>query len=49
MIFIGDAIYLGGNDDAVRAAGIDSIAVRDIDETKRVVEAITLCLADMRD
>lgn len=44
MIFLGDAIYPGGNDDAVRAAGIDSIAVRDIHETKRVVEGILLCL-----
>lgn len=44
MVFLGDAIYPGGNDDAVRAAGIDTIAVRDIHETKRVVEGIVLCL-----
>ncbi|MBA3897354.1 MAG: HAD-IIB family hydrolase [Sphingomonadaceae bacterium] len=49
MIFLGDAIYPGGNDDAVRAAGIDSIAVRDVHETKRVAEGITLCLAGMRE
>ncbi len=45
MIFIGDAVYPGGNDDPVRAAGIDTIGVRDIHETKRVIEAISLCLA----
>lgn len=44
MLFLGDATYPGGNDDAVRAAGIDTIAVRDIHETKRVLEGITLCL-----
>ena len=44
MIFIGDAIYPGGNDNAVREAEIDSVAVRDITETKRVIEAIVLCL-----
>jgi len=44
MIFIGDAIYPGGNDDPVRKAGIDTIAVRDSHETRRVIEAIILCL-----
>ncbi|MEO8317713.1 MAG: HAD-IIB family hydrolase [Bradyrhizobium sp.] len=48
MIFLGDAIYPGGNDDSVRTAGIDSIAVRDIHETKRVIEGIALCLDDAR-
>ncbi len=46
MIFIGDALYLGGNDYAVHESGIDTIAVRDIHETKRVMEAIIMCLAD---
>ena len=44
MIFIGDALYPGGNDFPVRAAGVDTIAIRDVTETKRVIEAITLCL-----
>ena len=34
MIFLGDAIYPGGNDDPVRAAGIDTIKVRDPEETE---------------
>jgi len=46
MIFIGDALYPGGNDYAVHEAGIDTIAVRDIHETKRVVEGIILSLGD---
>ena len=44
MIFVGDALYPGGNDYPVRAAGIDTIAVRDITETKRIIETIVFCL-----
>jgi phosphomannomutase len=44
MIFVGDALYPGGNDYPVRAAGVDTIAVRDITETKRVIETIVFCL-----
>jgi HAD superfamily hydrolase (TIGR01484 family) len=45
MIFVGDALYPGGNDYPVRAAGIETIAVRDVAETKRVIEAIIICMA----
>ena len=44
MIFVGDALYPGGNDYPVRSAGIDTIAVRDITETKRIIETIVFCL-----
>ena len=44
MIFIGDAVYPGGNDYAVHEAGIDTIGIRDVAETRRVSEAIALCL-----
>lgn len=44
MIFMGDAIYPGGNDYPVKEAGIDSIAVGSVDETKRCIEAIIYCL-----
>lgn len=37
MLFIGDALYPGGNDAPVRAMGVSTIAVRDIEETKRVI------------
>lgn len=44
MIFIGDAIFPGGNDYAVKEAGVYSILVRDPNESKRVIEAIVACL-----
>ncbi len=47
MIFIGDAIFPGGNDYPPKAAGVLSIQVRDTTETKRVVEAIIACLGSM--
>ncbi|MEQ8667626.1 MAG: HAD-IIB family hydrolase [Pirellulales bacterium] len=45
MIFIGDAIFPGGNDYPAKQAGAISICVRDPGETKRVVEAIIACLS----
>ena len=44
MIFIGDALFPGGNDYPAEEAGVESICVRDPDETKRVIEAIIACL-----
>lgn len=44
MIFVGDALFPGGNDEPAKLAGVLSIAVRDPHETKRVVEAILACL-----
>ena len=46
MIFIGDAIFPGGNDYPAKQAGATSICVRDPEETKRVIEAIIACLND---
>jgi phosphomannomutase len=45
MIFVGDALFPGGNDYAAKEAGALSIQVRDPNETKRVIEAITACLS----
>jgi hypothetical protein len=45
-IFNGDARYPGGNDYAVHEASIDTIGVRDVLETRRVSEAIILCLGN---
>ena len=45
MIFVGDALFPGGNDYAVKDAGVESIEVRDSTETKRVIEAIVACLS----
>jgi hypothetical protein len=44
MIFIGDALFVGGNDYPAEKAGVVSIPVRDPHETKRVTEAIIACL-----
>jgi phosphomannomutase len=44
MVFVGDALFPGGNDYPAKDAGVVSIQVRDPDETKRVVEAIIACL-----
>ncbi len=44
MIFVGDALFPGGNDYPAKQAGVVSIAVRDPEETKRVIEAIAACL-----
>jgi phosphomannomutase len=44
MIFIGDALFPGGNDYPAKEAGALSIQVKDPHETKRVIEAITACL-----
>jgi phosphomannomutase len=44
MIFVGDALFVGGNDYPVQEAGVASISVRGPDETKPVTEAIIACL-----
>lgn len=46
MIFIGDALYRGGNDYPAEKAGVVSIPVKDPSETKRVIQTIIACLAD---
>ena len=44
MLFIGDAVFPGGNDYPAKQAGVFSIRVRDPHETKRVIEAVIACL-----
>jgi len=44
MIFVGDALFPGGNDYPAKEAGALSIAVRDVHEAKRVIESIVACL-----
>jgi phosphomannomutase len=46
MIFIGDALFPGGNDYPAQEAGVVSIPVRGPAETKLVIRAIAACLAD---
>ena len=47
MIYIGDALFVGGNDYPAEEAGVDSIPVLGPHETKRVTQAIIACLADL--
>jgi len=44
MIYVGDALFPGGNDAPVRETGAVCIQVRDPDETKRVIETVIACL-----
>ena len=44
MIYVGDAVFPGGNDYPAKEAGALSIEVRDPGETKTVIEAIIACL-----
>jgi HAD superfamily hydrolase (TIGR01484 family) len=45
MMFVGDAIFPGGNDYPAEQTGVVSVCVRGPHETKRVVEAVIGCLA----
>ena len=46
MIYVGDALFPGGNDYPAEEAGVASIEVRDPHESKRVIEAIVACVDD---
>jgi phosphomannomutase len=43
MMFIGDAIFPGGNDYPAKELGLDTVRVRDPKETLAVIEAIVAC------
>ncbi len=44
MIYVGDALFPGGNDYPARETGATCIQVRDPDETKRVIETMIACM-----
>jgi phosphomannomutase len=44
MIFVGDALFVGGYDYPVAEAGVDSIAVRGPEKTKPVMKASLVSL-----
>ncbi len=46
MIFIGDALFAGGNDYPAEQAGVVSVCVRGPHETKRVIQTAIACLSD---
>jgi HAD superfamily hydrolase (TIGR01484 family) len=43
MIFVGDALFPGGNDYPAKEAGVACIQVRDPEDTKRVIETMLAC------
>lgn len=49
MIFIGDALYVGGNDYPAKEAGVVSVPVKGPSETKLVIATIVACLDGDRD
>lgn len=40
MIYVGDALFPGGNDEPVRASGIDCVSVADFSETKNYIRSL---------
>jgi hypothetical protein len=44
MMFIGDAIFPGGNDYPAKQLGLDTVRVREPHETAAVIEGIVACL-----
>lgn len=44
MLFVGDALFPGGNDEPVKDVGVTSIQVRDPEESKRVIETFLACV-----
>ena len=45
MVFVGDALFPGGNDYPAKDAGVLSIQVHDPKETRRVIEVMIACLS----
>jgi phosphomannomutase len=43
MLYVGDALFPGGNDFPARSTGAVCIQVRDPNETKRVIETVIAC------
>ncbi len=44
MIFIGDALFVGGNDYPAKELGVTCVSVRSPDDTKRVIDGVLACL-----
>jgi phosphomannomutase len=47
MIFVGDALFAGGNDYPAEQAGVVSICVQGPHETKRIIQMSIACLSDL--
>jgi hypothetical protein len=46
MVYIGDALFPGGNDYPAEEAGVVSIPVKGPDDTNVVISTILACLGD---
>jgi hypothetical protein len=46
MVYIGDALFPGGNDYPVKEAGVECIPVKAPDDTNLVMTTILACLGD---
>ncbi len=46
MLFIGDAVFVGGNDYPAKQAGVATICVRGPEETKVVIATLLACLSN---
>lgn len=44
IMFLGDAIFPGGNDYPAKTLGLDTVRVRDVAETKSVITGVVACL-----
>ena len=44
ILFLGDAIFPGGNDYPAKTLGLDTVRVRDVQETKSVVNGLIACM-----
>ena len=40
MLFVGDALYPGGNDNAVLKTGVNAISVTGPKETKKIIRSL---------
>jgi hydroxymethylpyrimidine pyrophosphatase-like HAD family hydrolase len=47
MVYIGDALFPGGNDYPVEEAGVVSILVKGPEDTNLVIRTIVACLGDL--
>jgi phosphomannomutase len=46
MIYVGDALFPGGNDEPAKETGAVCIQVKDPHESKRVIESVIACLSE---
>lgn len=40
IVFVGDALYPGGNDEAAKTTGVDCVEVKDVSDTKNYIRSI---------